>query len=115
MNTTIGQQAHKVNIHAISLGILKRSYNLLVLQNRTTLTSAVNLHEVLIYDTTCADIEVTYLRVTHLTLRQTYILAIGTQLGVRIGSRQRVDKLGICRTNCIGLGMISNTPTVQNH
>ena len=47
--------------------------NTLVLQDVTALASLVNLNEVLINNTTCTYIQVTYFRVTHLTIWQTYI------------------------------------------
>ena len=49
--------------------------DLLILQDVTALASLVDLNEVLIYHTTSTDVEVTYLRVTHLTVRKTYVLA----------------------------------------
>ena len=59
---------------AILLSVCVSLYYLRILSDRTVLTSAVDLNEVLIYDTTCTNVKVTYLRVTHLTVRKTYVL-----------------------------------------
>jgi hypothetical protein len=45
------------------------------LKDRAVSTSAVDFHEVLINDTASADVQVAYLRVTHLTVGQTYVFA----------------------------------------
>ena len=74
MNTTIGSQSHKVNILTVFFSIRESRNDSRILHNAIVGTCAVNLHQVLIYDTSCTDIEVSDFRVTHLTIRQTNIL-----------------------------------------
>ena len=74
MNTTIGSQSHEVNILTVFFSIRESRNNSRILHNTIVGTCAVNLYQILIYDTSGTDIEVTYFRVPHLTVGQTYIL-----------------------------------------
>ena len=46
--------------------------------------SAVDLHQVLVEHTACANIHVTDFTVAHLAVRQTHIFPIGAKRGVRV-------------------------------
>ena len=115
VHTTVRHKTHKVYVHAVSLRILESCHNLGILQNRVVGASAVNLHEVLVNHTTCSDIEVTYLRVTHLTVGQTYVLAISAEerVGILLGHRR--DILGVYRVDYVRSGVITLAPAVKNH
>ena len=54
-------KTHQVELLACLLSIAVSVDDFLILQNITAFASLVDLNEVLIYHTTCADIEVTYL------------------------------------------------------
>ena len=73
-------EAHEVELLAVLLSVAVSLNDLLVLEDRAVLASTVNLNEVLVNDTASADIQVTNLRVTHLTLRQTYVFAACEEL-----------------------------------
>ena len=90
MNATIRGEAHEVEALAILFGVAISSYDFLILHDAVIGTCAVDLHEVLVYHTAGTDVEVTYLRVTHLSVGQTYVLTAGLQLRVRIGAHQIV-------------------------
>ena len=64
----------------VLLGIAIGGLHLRILNDATVLAGAVNLHQVLIDDASCTDIQVTNLRVTHLSVGQTYVLTAGLQL-----------------------------------
>ena len=115
VNTAIRNQTHKVNLLAICSSILKCGLNLCIILNRAITASTVNLYQVLIYNTTCTNIEVTYLRVTHLALGQTHIFAIGTQLSVRIFLSECVNIIGLSRVDNITLGVVTIAPAIKNH
>ena len=73
-----------------SLFRIRESRNdLRIFHDRTILASTVNLDEVLINYTTCTDIGVTNLRVTHLSVWKTYILTASLQLRVCAGLKRR--------------------------
>ena len=60
---------------AVLLGIRIGADDAFVLEDRTVLACAVDLHEVLVDNATGADVEVSHLRVAHLSVGQTYVLA----------------------------------------
>jgi hypothetical protein len=80
VHTTIRGEAHEVEVLAILLGIAVGSYDLLILHDAVIGTSAVDFHEVLIYYAAGTDVEVAYLRVSHLSVGETYILTASLQL-----------------------------------
>ena len=75
MYTTIGSQAHEVDALAVLFRVRESGNDLLVLQDAVVCACPVDLYQVLINDTAGANVQVTYLRVPHLAIRQAYILA----------------------------------------
>ena len=85
MHTAVRGQAHQVQLLIVLLGIAVGSLHLRILHDRTVFAGAVDLYQILIHDASGTDIEVTYLRVTHLTVGQTDILTRGLELRVGRG------------------------------
>ena len=56
-----------------------------------------------------------YLGISHLTIRQTYVLAAGIEMRKRIFSPQGVDKRLSLSVNGIRVVVASLAPTIQNH
>ena len=73
-------KTHEVELLASLLSVAVSVNDFLVLEDRTVLACAVDLYEVLINDATSTDVEVAYLRVTHLSCGQTYVFAAGEEL-----------------------------------
>ena len=115
MYTTVRCQAHDVELLAVVLCVLYSSNQLRILRNRAVSNSAVNLEKVLIYHAAATDIEVTYLAVTHLTCRKTYILAACLKLRVRIYLYKMIPIWSRSVENNITLAMITYAPTVKYH
>ena len=115
VHATVRHQTHQVDLLAVLLRIAIRPFDLRILQDRVLATSDVDLHQVLVNDTTCADIQVTYLRVTHLAIRQTYVLARSLQLRVRISFQQRIPIGSRRARDYIILGLVANTPTITDN
>ena len=113
--TTVGCQTHEVNVLAVFLGIAESRYHFLVLHDAVVSTSTVNLHQVLIYDATCTDVQVTYFRVTHLTVRQTYVFTACLQLRVRIVGQQTVPIRSWGIENHVFLTLSADSPAIKNH
>ena len=90
---------------ALHLGILK---------NRAVGDGAVDLHEVLIYDTTGTDVEVTDLRVTHLSVGKTDEFAAGLKFGVRICLEKIVPVRCGSAVDGIGMVVLADTPAIEN-
>ncbi len=82
MDTTIGNQSHEMDADTPLFCILERRNDFGILQYRIVAASAVDFHQILIDDTTGTDIEVSDLRVAHLSLGQTHVLTVGAQFGV---------------------------------
>ena len=78
--TTIGSQSHEVDIFTIFFGIRESRNDFRILHNAVVGTSSVDFHQILINNTSGTDIEMTYFRVAHLSVGQTYILTTSLQL-----------------------------------
>ena len=84
VHAAVGGEAHEVDAFAVLHRIFVCAYYFLVLQDGTVGTGAVNLHQVLIYDAACTDVEVTHLGVAHLSVGQTNVLTACQQLAAGI-------------------------------
>ena len=69
-----GAQTHDMQFLACCLRGFVSGNNLRVLHDRIVADRAVDLHQILINNSSRSDIQVAYLTVTHLSVRQTYIL-----------------------------------------
>ncbi len=58
-------------------GIFHHSFDLLVFQHLVLTANFIDLHQVLIYNPSCADIQVPYFGVSHLAVRKAHILSAG--------------------------------------
>ena len=115
MNTTGRSQAHQVEFLTSLLSIAVSVDDLLILQDVTALASLVDLNEVLIYHTTSTDVEVTYLRVTHLTVRKTYVLATSLESRMCRNCCQIIEIRSWSLEDNITLIMLTDSPSVENH
>jgi hypothetical protein len=113
--TAITGEAHEVNVLAALLSIGEGTHEFLVLTDATVGTGAVNLHEVLIYNASGTDVEVSDFAVTHLSVGQTNVLTTGLKLTVRIGSVEIIE-IG-CRSvpDDIAHTAVANSPTIKNY
>ena len=82
VDTAVGAEAHDMQFLACRLCCLIRCLNLGVLHDRVVADGAIDLHEVLIDHATGAYVQVPHFGVTHLSVRQTYILAACLELRV---------------------------------
>ena len=72
-------ETHEVDA-ATLLGIFEGAYNFRILGDGAIFAGHIDLHKVLIYDTTAADVHVTHFRVTHLSSRQAHVETVGAEL-----------------------------------
>ena len=115
VNTAIARQSHKVQTLAGLLCVTVCRNNFGVIHYRTVLACTVYLYKVLIYNSSGPDIEMSHLRVTHLTVGQTNVLARCHKYRV---SRYCVKIVEIRRgsvINNVTLAMLSDSPTIENH
>ncbi len=73
--TTIGGQPHEMDVFAIFFGIREGRNDFRVLHDAVVGTGTVDLHQILVNDTSGPDIEVSDFRVTHLSVRQPDVFA----------------------------------------
>ena len=115
MHTAVAGQTHQVQFLIILLGIGVGSLHLRILHDGAVLASAVNLHKVLIDDASCTDVEVSNLRVTHLSVGQTYVLTAGLELRVGRYGCQIIQIRGRRIEDHVALAMLSDSPSIENH
>ena len=86
-----------------------------IFQNAAVSARTVDFNQVLIYDTSCTDIQVTYFRVAHLSVRQSDIFTACLQLRMRILSQQTVPIRSRGIENHIIFLVVTTSPSVKNH
>ena len=97
------------------LSISESRLDLRVFEDRAISTSTVNLDKVLINDASCTNIKVTYLRVAHLSVRQTDILSRSLELRVWIISVEIIHVRGWSLEDDITLTLVTDSPSIENH
>ena len=100
---------------ACLLGIAVSGLDTWILKDRTVLAGAVNLHQILINHTSGTDVQVTYLRISHLSVRQPYILTGSLKLGMCTDSVQIVEIRGWSAIDNITVTVFSDAPSVEDH
>ena len=95
--------------------MFERCLDLGVLQDRIVAAGAVDLHQILVDHAAGADIEVPDLRIAHLAVGQSDVLAVGAQLGMGIFRRHGRDIFGMDGRNDIGLVVAAVAPAVEDH
>ena len=115
MYAAIGGQTHKMHILVVLDSILIGRDYFLVIQYRTIGTSTVYLDKVLLHYTSCTDIEVTHLRVAHLSVRQTYVLTACFELATRVVLPQAINIWGRGIEDYITLTFVTASPTIEDH
>ena len=75
MYATVGGQPHEMDVFAMFFGVREGRNDFSVLHDAVVGTGTVDLHQVLVNDTSGPDIEVPDFRVTHLPIRQPYVFA----------------------------------------
>ena len=115
VHAAVRGQAHEVDADAVGAGVLERLDHLGILQDRVVTAGPVDLHEVLVDHAAGTDVEVSDLRVAHLSVGQSDILAVRAQLGVGILLGHGRDIGGVHRRNDVGLVVVADAPAVENH
>ncbi len=115
MDTAVRCQSHQVEAFAVFLGIFVGSDYLRIFKDAAVGTGTVDFHEVLIDDTSGADIEVSHFGIAHLSVGKPYVFAAGQQLGVRIRGVERVHEGSRRFVNDIAFVMFADAPAVEDH
>ena len=111
----VGGEAHEVDVLACGLGVLVGADDFGVAEDAAVLTGAVDFHKVLIDDAAGADVEVTHLRVAHLSVGQADVLAAGQQLAVGISGINLVEVGSRSVVDDVALAVVAYAPAVKDH
>ena len=115
VNSSVGTQTKEVKLLARFLQIVITSLYLLVFHQLMVTARHIDLHQILIYDTSGTKIHVSYLGVTHLSVRKTYIFTASLKVGHWIFGSERIDERRALRVYGVRLVMTAFSPTVKNH
>ena len=115
VHAAVRHEAHEMHVHAVFLGVFERGFHLRVLHDRVVAAGAVDLHEVLINDAAGADIEVSHLRIAHLSVGQADVLAVGAQFGMGVFFGHGRNVFGMHGRNDVRLIVTAVSPAVEDH
>ena len=115
VDTTVAGKSHKVDSFAVLLGIGECRNDFFIVENRFISHRFVDFHQVLIYNASGADVKVSHLGVTHLTVGKTNVFAARLQFRMRILFQEIIPIRSRCRKDDVRFGMVADSPTVQNH
>ena len=117
VNAAGGEQAHKVERSALVQGVVHSGNDSLVVLKLVLVYCFGNSCELLINDSACADVGVTNLAVTHLTVGQTNVHTRSADLSERILGKELVDVRGVCGKNGVSLflALFAHAEAVKNH
>ena len=115
MHATIGYQTHEMNLLVVLLGVAVRTLDLRILLNRILTARPVDLHQILVNDTSRSNIQMADLRVTHLSVGQTHVLARCLQLRVRISPQQLIPIRSRRARDHVVFLFVTDSPTITNN
>ena len=115
VHAAVRHEAHEMHVHAVFLGVFERGFHLRVLHDRVVAAGAVDLHEVLIHDASGADIEVSDLRIAHLSVGQADVLAVGAQFGMGVFRGHGRNVFGMDGRNHVRLIVMAVSPAIEDH
>ena len=115
VHAAVGQQAHQMHRTAGLFSVFHRTHQCGIFKKAVVPDVPGDAGQLLIHHPACADVGVTHLAVTHLSVGQTHILTRAVHAGVGTGLKQPIQIGGLCRGDSIGPAGRGNAPAVQNH
>ena len=114
VDATCRGEAHEMKAFAAGLCIAESRLDFRILQDGVVGTGTVDLHQILIDDATCADIEMPRLGVAHLPVWQAHVRTRSLQLGVRIAGLQLIHVRRGGPIDHVSPAPVADSPTVEN-
>ena len=96
--------------HIVVGGLDFRIFEQLVLPARH-----INFHKVLINDPSGTEVQMSHLRISHLSLRKSHSLAAGLKMRMWIFRAERIDIWCALSVDCVCPVMLALAPTVEDH
>ena len=115
VHAAAGQQTHQMQSAAVLLTVLHRSGKSLVGKEITILNGLGDPGQLLVHDTTGANVSVTNLRVAHLPIRQTNTHAGCADGGIRAVCKIAVQVRGCSCLNGIAVGVRVDAESVHDN
>ena len=107
VHAAVGHKPHQMKCGIILLNILTCCHKRFILKEIPILNRFCNLGQILINNTSCAHVQMSYLGVSHLAVRKSYCHAAGISSHKRALSHQPVhDRCG-CFCHCVAVFVIS--------
>ena len=115
VNASRRGETHEVQALSRRLCIFVSRADFWIVKNAVVGTSTVYLHQVLVDDTSGADVEMTDFGVAHLAVGQADILARSEQLRMGIVGIEAVDERRGRVVDGVALAMVADAPAVEDH
>ena len=107
-------EAHEVHGLAGAGAVFESALHLGVFEDGAVGDSAVDFHQILVYDAACADIEVTDLGVAHLAVGKADKLAACLEMGVGICFEKIVPVGSGSAVDGVGMIVLAFAPAIEN-
>ena len=106
VDAAVGKQPHKVDGRIILLGILHRLKQRFVFEKVAVLDLLGDSGQLLIYDASCAHVQMTHLRVSHLAVGQPHRQPAGISLHKGTLAHQLIHHRRLSLADCVCLTFI---------
>ena len=104
---SVRYESHQMKCRIVFLYILTRFHKRFILKEISILDRLCDLCKILVYDTACTHVQMSYLRVSHLSVRKSYCHTAGISFHERALSHQFVHNRCSCLCNSITMLVIS--------
>ena len=95
--------------------IIVSSLNLRIFKQFVFPARHIDFHKVLIDDPSGTEVQMSHLRISHLSLRKSHSLAAGLKMRMWIFRAERIDIWCALSVDCVCPVMLALAPTVEDH
>ena len=111
----VREQSHQMKRTAVLLAVLNRLHQSRIFKEGSILNFLGNTGKLLIHDTACAHVEMSYLGISHLTLGKSDCHSAGISPHPRAFLHQLIHHRGLCLRDRISFDLIIQSIAVKNH
>ena len=115
VDSAAGAEAEKVELLSALLYVVIYTLNLGPVQKLVLAAGLVDLHKVLIYNSSGTEIHMADLRVSHLSVRKSDIFSASLEMAHRIFGAECVNEWCALSVDGIGVVVLALSPAVENH
>ena len=107
VNAAVGNKSHQVQRGIIFLHILACRHKRFIFKEIPVLDGFRNLRQILVHDAACAHVQMSHLRISHLSVRKSYRHTAGISSHKRALSHQLIHDRRCRLSNCITVRVVS--------